>query len=469
MLQCVFTSETERCEFCQERNITTCVKIWGPHKEGRISRLVPTAIDAVIEAEDVLLLQLAYSDSFYYKGTVIGQLLKRFAVIFGPSINDASLRQAMLAFTAASAGNYERSMIHWNTGSAGLMTKARVGFSEPDLFAAGLLAVVDCLHRNADNFTLDIRRFITIMNSLVDQNKNRRSLSLAIFWPDTRDFILEGSRYFPHETPLLLSFSESCRRGMGSQSIRLRTDSAKELFGVEATEYGFCASMWKYMHLLWRCFRLTAGRQVAGDSRRDKHISATVAEVKDDLLSVESLGSVDKFMALKVTQRLHQRDNPQYNRSIVCLLMYRFCQLLIILLERETIVEAALSADAISAATVALLLVPSKSELESAVRSVLDFYLPRVLSVAGLVFPKTTHPERISLVISPLITLVAKSVVDQLQMYEYWDIARGLEEFWESGDIKHALEILSKEDRMIMIMLRPSQAAILNPISYPIS
>jgi hypothetical protein len=462
MLQCIFISETERCEFCQERNITTCIKIWGPHKEGHISRLIPTAIDAVIETEDELLLQLAYSDSFHYKGSVLGQLFKKFALIFGPSINDASLRQAMLAFTAGTAGNYERSMIHWNSGSAGLMTKACVGFSEPDLFAAGLLAIVDCMHRNADNFTRDIRRFITIMNSLVEKNKNGRSLSLAIFWPDTRDIILEGSRYFPRETPLVLAFSESCRRGMGSQSIRLRAASAKELFGVEVTEYGFSVSMWKYTHLLWRYFRLTAGRQVAGDSRRDQRVSAAVAEVKDDLLSVESLGIVDEFMALKVTEPLRQRNNPRFSRSMFSLLMYRFCQLLIILLERETVVEAMSSADTISAATVTLLLVPSESELTPAFRPVLDYYLPRILSVTGLLFPKTTHPERISSVIAPLITLVAKSVVDQLQMYEHQDIARGLEEFWESGDIKHALEILSipEEDKM----LAPSQAAILNVI-----
>jgi hypothetical protein len=241
---------------------------------------------------------------------------------------------------------------------------------------------------------------------------------------------------------------------MGNQSIRLREVAQKELFGLESREYSFCAAVWKYTHLLWRCFRLTAGKEAAG-SRRDEGVFTTVAEVKDDLRSVESLGIVQKFMALKLTEQLHLRDDPLYRGWMFSLVMYRFCEVLIVLLERKTIIEATSSADAISAATVALLHVPSVSFTPTAFHSAAStYYLPRILSVAGLVFPKTTHPERIPLVINHLISLVAKSIVDQLEIYEQGNIASGLEKFWESGDITHVLEILStstpKEESMLV-------------------
>jgi hypothetical protein len=402
----------------------------------------------------VLLLQYAYSDSNPLSGTVPAELFKKFAVIFGPSIADVPLRQAMLAFTAASASftleRHGRTEIHWSRASGALMAKSRVGFSEADLFAAALLTVVACGNSTADKFTLNIHRFITIMNSLVDKSENGRSLTLSIFWPAARDFILEGSRYLPCETPLLLSFVESCRRGMGSLSNCLSAFLDKELFGAHVGEYGFGVCMWKYVHLLRRCFSMTAGKQAAGDFRRDERISATVAEVKDDLQSPESLCFVDRFMALRVMERFHQCVDAQHCRSMFIFLMYRFCQLLIALLEGETILAATLSTEAISAATETLLLIPSRLT-PAGLSAFKEYCVPRILSVVGLVFPKRTHPDRTSSNYNHLITLVSKYIVDRLEMYEHWMIAGGLKEFWESGDITLVLGLLrtSKEEKML--------------------
>ena len=92
------------CDFCKTKNIREpCFKLFGPKTDARLnpSRPIPTAIDAVIEPEDVLLLQYAYSrqlDDFY------SLIVTRLPFIYGQSLSSPSLRHAVLAWAAMEIG-----------------------------------------------------------------------------------------------------------------------------------------------------------------------------------------------------------------------------------------------------------------------------------------------------------------------------------------------------------------------------
>ena len=97
------------CDFCRTRNVQEpCFKIRGPKTEAQIwtsrmepSRLPATPIDAAISPEDALLLDYVYQKRWTSWTWLTPHLLKKFAVAFGPAIQRASLRQAMLAFLAS--------------------------------------------------------------------------------------------------------------------------------------------------------------------------------------------------------------------------------------------------------------------------------------------------------------------------------------------------------------------------------
>src|ERR1700737_5228858 len=94
--QCIYVHEWLPCEFCQQRHIDQpCVKLLGPKSEARNltpSRVIPTAIDAVISADDALLLAYAYSDH-----SSCAALARILACEYGNSIPCPSLRHALFA------------------------------------------------------------------------------------------------------------------------------------------------------------------------------------------------------------------------------------------------------------------------------------------------------------------------------------------------------------------------------------
>jgi hypothetical protein len=160
--QCIFTSELQPCDFCREKGVETpCLKLKGPKKQIQItssqtsshgpSRPIPTAIDAVINAEDVLLLQYLYSLDCTYPqtGVQFGLVVffKQMAVLYGISIQSPALRHAMLA-TAASwlpstefDDRYQRHIDQASQALPSTITPTTT-VTEPDLFATQILAEI---------------------------------------------------------------------------------------------------------------------------------------------------------------------------------------------------------------------------------------------------------------------------------------------------------------------------------------
>ena len=102
-MKCVYESEWLPCQFCSSRQISgPCRKFRGPKAAARVepSRPIPTAEDAVIRAEDVLLLDYAYSNEDLSHAWA-KSLFRVMATQYGPNISSLPLRHTMLALCAS--------------------------------------------------------------------------------------------------------------------------------------------------------------------------------------------------------------------------------------------------------------------------------------------------------------------------------------------------------------------------------
>jgi len=87
------------CAYCVQRKFTApCIKRWGPKREEvlrlQVSHQIPTALDAVIDSADVLLLQYSYSKEI--TPTIITAWIKRLAREYGPALSQSAFRNAVL-------------------------------------------------------------------------------------------------------------------------------------------------------------------------------------------------------------------------------------------------------------------------------------------------------------------------------------------------------------------------------------
>jgi len=185
---------------------------------------LPTPINEIIDPRDVVLLQYAYSDvSAFALGLKVQRLLAKFAIFFGPSINDSSLRHAMLAYTAAFApisSGYERMEYHSNLTCQELREKTSATLSEADLFAVCLLIYLSCWYNHLFKFRLHLHGFLTIMKELIAQaTTNAAANPYFIFWPLTCELIQEGSQRVSRANSLVLEFYSTSRQILGQQTL----------------------------------------------------------------------------------------------------------------------------------------------------------------------------------------------------------------------------------------------------------
>jgi hypothetical protein len=103
-IQCIFVSEEIRCDHCSQRNLE-CIKVLGPKKAGAkagVPGALPSPDNAIINPEDSLLFQYAYSDKVHNvrKGMNQLRLIRKFRAGYGGYIPSAWLRHAILALAA---------------------------------------------------------------------------------------------------------------------------------------------------------------------------------------------------------------------------------------------------------------------------------------------------------------------------------------------------------------------------------
>jgi len=211
--------------------------------------------------QEINILQYAYSDTFEQSaGLYTSRLLKKFALIFQPTIISVSLRQAMLAFTAAGMPNislHERVQYHSNRAFQELRRKISASaLDEADLFAACLLACLSRYEHDLNKFCIHVGGFTLIMEELVRKAKaGGGSNALSILWPLGRDLILKSSQQVPKASEYVLEFCRSSLATLGTQSFLCRSEYTKEVVGNEKRIHilAFRQSVSIYYVLLRRC------------------------------------------------------------------------------------------------------------------------------------------------------------------------------------------------------------------------
>ena len=164
-----------------------CIKLRGPGtaSEFEPSRPVPTAIDGIIASEDVLLLSFAYSRD----SNALADLIRIASVVYGASIQEHSLRHAILAWAACQlppeqfgeAFLYHKQRVY-STLIQGLDQPASI--SDGDVFSTFLLA--DCAwYDNPSNEETSNHYYggVRMLHTKLEQPETSHSRIITVFGP----------------------------------------------------------------------------------------------------------------------------------------------------------------------------------------------------------------------------------------------------------------------------------------------
>jgi hypothetical protein len=341
-------------------------------------------------------------------------LFKRFSITFGPTISKPSLRQAILAWGAAFTplpdySGYARMIQYSNRTIKAIRAKSSTTVDEADLFATLLLALLSFIYHDLSTFKMHVCGFITVARELRRKtDDNECQLYLATFWPLARDTILDAFlHYFPRGlwNPCAVIFCQECHSIIGPQSVIQSAAYLMDFLGFDPNrEYSFCVSLWRYSRLLRVCFRDTVYRQLSGKINTSRTIASTVLEVKADINSPEVLAIVAHISSLKLShsQAHGLSADPRFDLLRFSLLVYRFCEMLIALLEAPTLIEGISSDKAISNALGLAILVqpewlmyPNLPQTMLFSRVFAYWFTPRVLWIAALCFGRREHVQGI--------------------------------------------------------------------------
>jgi hypothetical protein len=162
--------------------VEPCLKLPGPKSLSPInpSRPIPTAIASVIEPDDVVVLQYAYS----LEGTFWASCCKQFAIEYGIAISHASLRHAMLATAACEHPSiHMKQQIEYHKREAcRQLIRSIETPSDGDVFAANMLVWV-ALQQGLETEALSHVKGFLAMNKHLKGGERLTSNMLQIFEP----------------------------------------------------------------------------------------------------------------------------------------------------------------------------------------------------------------------------------------------------------------------------------------------
>lgn len=220
LVQCIYTSEWLPCLFCQTRNISCpCLKLPGPKTASRLplSRQIPTQIDATIAAEDVLLLQYAYSVKDLRTATYFKQL----ALVYGTAISHRSLRHAILAYAASELppDTFRQKMEYHKSRVCGILIQKLnrpENICDADVFATCVLAWTAWWFWSGSEFLAHAKGCLSMLAFLSESSKERPlSDMLIVFGPyvmDGLDFLFSrDGAYIPRFPDQRTMFREHFR------------------------------------------------------------------------------------------------------------------------------------------------------------------------------------------------------------------------------------------------------------------
>jgi hypothetical protein len=139
---------------------------------------LPTALDAVIDSKDALLLQGAYA----LQQTGTASFIKQLAIVYGPPMPHSPLRHAIIAYATTrwkSPHFREQLYFHQMKAAATLLKRLRTStFDDSDVFAAFMLAWI-AFNRRSSESESHVQGCMKMLAHLCD-NMARRPLSDAL-------------------------------------------------------------------------------------------------------------------------------------------------------------------------------------------------------------------------------------------------------------------------------------------------
>jgi hypothetical protein len=243
----------------------------------------------VIEPEEVLLLQYAYS----LEGTLISSLFKQYAMVYGPAISNMSLRHTVIAYAASeSLSPHIREKIedHKQMGRRALINKLQTPsrIDDGDIFAANTLVWLALKQNSLEEAMIHVRGFVALLR-FVYANEPQSPLSefLVAFEPllwDDANFVL-GNYRGP-----LASFSNfqtmTFRQRMRYFEALARWDISSNCWQSVATQT-LVTTIGDLMlvALSWLRYIVTAERE--NDSERQNMVECTQTRINSEFSDVD--------------------------------------------------------------------------------------------------------------------------------------------------------------------------------------
>jgi hypothetical protein len=359
-----------------------------------------TPTDVAVSAEDIMLLQYAYSDVFANTAPSIigpkigrcpniGQLFRHFSFVFGPSINSTSLREAMLTTSASLMPNrsIERITRHSHRAIERLRVLANDTVNEADLFAICLLGFVSGLMRD---FAMFHRHLNAMKSALEIVTRNNAGSPLSILWPISLDLLISVTAEIPYSSnDSVLELFDQCWHLIGGQGFVHRAGYMTLFCGDHYKESAFTATIWLDFILLNRCLHISVLREAEG-STRCKTSAAVLSVVKTDLESPDVIENAERIMKLRFADPANM---PHHEDSMFSLLQHQFCRLLIYMLEGHTIIKSVASHNAAPLSKGVLDLIPTEwLGVDNCYSNTSPWFLPQVLWISGLHFRDSKYP-----------------------------------------------------------------------------
>ena len=314
--------------------------MWGPKKAAQFtpSRSIATTIDVPMDAEDVSLLQYAYSNEYFRSEYTAGVLSRTFAFIYGTSISSESLRHAVLAHAAYSRLESCSVDKHISRVRQHLIRKRYSSLNEGDLFAVYLLGMLSALRGKPEEFVCHLRGFLSIMKVL---RSNDAPAELSMFWPlARRQFVMCGS-WLSDES--MMWFWQESQQVIGSPTIT-QTGKYCRFWAMEtgnpdrAPCWSLIDSLCQIYTILRRCLRAAAERQSKNCSGLDANVVPLLSDLKD-LLYSDIQGEVIKYES-RVKAEIRNGTSDRSTDAYEITLMYRIICFLVVLLEAPSILAS---------------------------------------------------------------------------------------------------------------------------------
>jgi len=289
--KCIFTSFTNRCQFCQDRNITEpCIKIGRDEfKSGTpFNKSVTKSGDC--RTEDRMLFEYAYSDQLFLALLDVSELLKTLAAEYGNIPSHASLRHSICALAASylpSDQFHAQYDNHKRLALAPLMRKIKhhQNFDDTDVFAAGLLVYGI---GQGDSSGTDIFAVSKICMSLFRYlTQKEHSGLLSVFGSAVVDFCvtrLVTLRAYPLSSsmPVILTYHTPFSQRLKYYQEICRTTSVPAAWQSSLVEAAF-DTVGRLLCLSYLCVSEVLKKEVAGDFERDATVASALEYITAEL------------------------------------------------------------------------------------------------------------------------------------------------------------------------------------------